>query len=1100
MTAKKLPIPQPPKIPIIGNLRQVDFDAPVQSFIRLAQRYGELYRLSFFGTDLLLASTHELVQELCDESRFRKVVPPALVELRVMVGNALFTAETDDPVWGQAHRILMPAFGALSMRDHFPTMVRVAEALLAKWERLDSQAEVHVADDMTRLTLDTIGLCGFGYDFDSFAQEEIHPFIAAMLRAMREGLERSARHPLQNHLMIGKRLQFDADLKLLNDTVDQVIRERKAAPLPSGTKKDLLSLMLDGVDKQTGGRLDDENVRHQIITFLIAGHETTSGLLAFAVQFLLKHPQVMERARAEADRVLGQRPGGRPEFEDVARLAYTAQILKETLRLFPTAPAWVVGPLQDTDLGGRYLVPKGLPVVVLAGMLHRDPAVWGKNVEVFDPDRFAPEAERARPPTAYKPFGNGQRACIGSQFAMQEATLALAMVLHRFELIDHTNYQLRIKENLTHKPDDLRIRIKARGRGMPGSTQRPAPVAGTPARPRSVGESTRARSHGTPLLVLFASNTGTAEEFAGRIAADAAHQGYHVTMASLDEHVGKLPQSGGVIILTASYNGLAPDNGRAFVAWLQRGPGDLRGVRYQVFGCGHRDWASTYQAVPILIDEALANAGAERLGPRGEGDARGDVTGDFQAWYGDLWRQLAAAFELEAGAMPQGERPPLYQIELVESRQENPFIAAHGARPVTIRANRELQNHRGPSPSQRSTRHVEVALPAGMSYRVGDHLGVIARNSPELVARVLKRFGLDSKMILMLRQSTAGRSALPTDRPLAVVDLLGELVELQDVASREHVLVLAKYTDCPPEKARLLALAGSGLGPDGVYDEQILGKRLSVLDLLEEFRACQLPFNVFLEMLPTLKPRYYSISSSPRAKAGGGDGAFASITVAVVEAPARSGKGSYRGVCSTYLASQRDGATVHAFVREASPRFHLPADASRPLIMVGPGTGFGPFRGFLQERLALEQAGKSIGASLLFYGCRHPDEDYIYKDELAAFVAAGIVTVHTAFSLFDSSWAAAEAQRLGAAFVPPQGQFVQDQIRVHGDEVLRLLDAGGYFYVCGDASRMEPAVRQTLVDLLKASKAGGKAERAEVLFRALESEGRYAKDVWAPNK
>jgi cytochrome P450/NADPH-cytochrome P450 reductase len=1095
MTAKKLPIPQPPRIPIIGNLRQVDFDSPIHSFTELAERYGELYRLTFFGTDLLLASTHELVRELADESRFRKFVAPALVELKKMAGNALFTADTTDPVWGQAHRLLMPAFGALSMRDYFPTMVQVAESLLGKWARLGPGEEVHVVDDMTRLTLDTIGLCGFGYDFNSFVQEEIHPFIAAMLRSLREGLDRTARHPLQNHLMIGKRLQFEADIRLMNEIVDAVIRERRAAPPAPGAKRDLLGLMLDGVDKVSGERLSDENIRHQIITFLIAGHETTSGLLSFAVHFLLKHPQAMQRAREEADRVLGARVEGRPEFEDVAKLSYTAQVLKESLRLCPTAPVWIVGALEDTELAGRYHITKDTPVAILVGKLHRDPAVWGKDADVFDPDRFAPEAERLRPSTAYKPFGNGQRACIGSQFAMQEATLALAMVLHRFELIDHTNYQLRIKENLTHKPDDFRIRIKARGRGAPVPLRTPAPAAVATARPRSVGESTQARSHGTPLLVLFASNTGTAEEFAGRVAADAAHQGYHVSLASLDEHVGKLPQSGGVIIVTASYNGLAPDNGRAFVAWLERNPGDLSGVRYQVFGCGHRDWASTYQAVPILIDETLARAGAERLGPRGEGDARGDVTGDFHAWYEGLWGRLATAFELDAGAAPQGERPPLYQIEVVQSRQENPFIAAHGAKPARIRVNRELQNHRGEAPSPRSTRHVEVVLPEGMSYRVGDHLGVIASNSPALVARVLARFGLDAKMILMLRQTTPVRSALPTDRPLAVVDLLAELVELQDVASREHILVLAKYTACPPEKARLLALAGDA------YDAQILARRISVLDLLEEFRACELPFNVFLELLPPLKPRYYSISSSPLADgAKNGEPHVASITVGVVEAPARSGRGHYRGVCSTYLASQREGATVHAFVREASPRFHLPNDPSLPLIMVGPGTGFGPFRGFLQERLAQKQAGMAVGAALLFYGCRHPDEDFIYKDELEGFVAAGIVTVHTAFSLFDSTWAAAEAQRQGAAFIPPKGQFVQDQIATHGDEVIRLLDAGAYFYVCGDASRMEPAVRQTLVDLLTTTTAGRDVTRAEALLKTLEEQGRYAKDVWAPGK
>src|SRR5712672_4479689 len=146
-------------------------------------------------------------------------------------------------------------------------------------------------------------------------------------------------------------------------------------------------------------------------------------------------------------------------------------------------------------------------------------------------------------------------------------------------------------------------------------------------------------------------------------------------------------------------------------------------------------------------------------------------------------------------------------------------------------------------------------------------------------------------------------------------------------------------------------------------------------------------------MLSLLAPRYYSISSSPS-----GDAARCSVTVAVVEAPASSGRGIYKGVCSNYLAGRRVGDTVHATVRETKAGFRLPDDSALPIIMIGPGTGLAPFRGFLQERAALKAKGASLGPAMLFFGCRHPDQDFLYADELKAFAADGIVELHVAFS------------------------------------------------------------------------------------------------------
>src|SRR5262249_10898829 len=196
--------------------------------------------------------------------------------------------------------------------------------------------------------------------------------------------------------------------------------------------------------------------------------------------------------------------------------------------------------------------------------------------------------------------------------------------------------------------------------------------------------------------------------------------------------------------------------------------------------------------------------------------------------------------------------------------------------------------------------------------------------------------------------------------------------------------------------------------------EQVLRPHRSLLDLLDAASSCTLPFETFLEMLPPIRPRYYSISSSPLV-----DPSVCSITVGVVEGPARSGQGVYRGICSNYLASRPADSTVFAFVRKPTIPFQPPANPHTPMIMVGPGTGFAPFRGFLQERAALKQRGVPVGESLLFFGCRDPEQDFIYQDELRELEAQGVTGLHCAFSR-----------------VPGQPKmYVQQVIREQADEV-----------------------------------------------------------------
>ncbi|WP_277344138.1 cytochrome P450 [Paraglaciecola sp. 20A4] len=191
-----------------------------------------------------------------------------------------------------------------------------------------------------------------------------------------------------------------------------------------------MSRMLAAVDPESGEKLDDENMIFQMVTFLIAGHETTSATLSFAIEFLLHNPDVLKQAREVVDSVLGTET---PRFEHLQHLKYIEQILMETLRLWPPAPAFTVRANKDTLLAGKYEVTSREDIIILIPSLHRDPKVWGDAPDKFDPDRFATEQAEKLPPNAWKPFGNCARACIGRPFAMQEAQLVLSMLLQRFD-------------------------------------------------------------------------------------------------------------------------------------------------------------------------------------------------------------------------------------------------------------------------------------------------------------------------------------------------------------------------------------------------------------------------------------------------------------------------------------------------------------------------------------------------------------------------------------------------------------------------------------------------------------------------------------------
>ncbi|CAL9304591.1 cytochrome P450 [Streptomyces olindensis] len=1063
------PIPERPALPLIGHALDIPGGAEGLAYVmKEAKELGPLFKLRIFGTEINFVSGLDLVSELADESRFRKNVHPDLVILREIGGDGLFTAYGDEPNWRKAHDVLMPAFSLGAMRGYHATMLKVARELIAKWDRAAGELAVDVAADMTRLTFDTIGLCGFGYDFESFRRDEPHPFITALARALDFAQAKGESIPGAELFQWKKAEQFRNDVTLMKDLVDDVIRQRRADGDQS--TDDLLGRMLHTRDEVTGEPLDDVNIRYQAITFLIAGHETTSGLLSFALYYLTKHPAVLARAQAEVDALWGDTADPDPQYADIGKLTYVRQILNESLRLWPTAPSYAVEPLADTVIGGKYAVRQGESLMVLIPQLHRDPA-WGDNVELFDPERFSAEREAARPVHLFKPFGNGERACIGRQFALHEATLVLALLIHRFRLIDHTDYQLKIKQSLTLKPDNFTLNLARRDSG-----ERRLPTATAIGAPAERARPAARRAAGTTLSVLHGSNLGTCSGIAADLAVDGDEHGFATAVAPLDDAVGELTATGGpVVIVAASYNGRPTDDAARFVSWLEElEPGSLDGVPYAVLGVGDRNWAATYQRIPTLIDERLAAAGATPLLERGAADAAGDFAGTVDRWTGDLWNALLEKYgsPVQAGAEPTGQSGEadadqgLYELQDATESVTGPLAARHGVQPMEVLDAYELvdMDH----PLGRSKRFIRLRLPDGVTYRTGDHLAVLPRNPAALVQRVADRFGLDLDRTVRLKARRRSRGALPVDRPLTLRQLLTEFVELQDTATREQVAVLAEHTACPPEHRPLAELAEAK--PD-VFREQVTDAGCSLLDLLERYRACELPFEHFLELLPVLRPRHYSISSSAAAAPGEVD-----LMVSLLKAPHRSGEGTFHGIASHYLQTVSAGDTLQARVLPCSEAFRLPQDPAVPVILISAGTGVAPFRGAVLDRLH----GKATGTLLCYFGCDHPDVDFLHREEFQAAEDAGAVSLRPVFS-----------------HAPEDGvRFVQDRIAKESAEVWSVLRAGGRVYVCGDGRRMAPGVRKALQAVYR-EHTGADADEAAAWLTAMTESGTYVEDVWA---
>ena len=479
----------------------------------LAELHGPIFYANWSGVRKLYACSVELVEELCDESRFAKNLTASLARVRPLAGDGLFTAFHGEPNWQKAHDVLLPGFSYAGLRNYHDAMLDINRQLVSRWDARVGVGPVDVSGDLQKLAMDTVGLAGFGARFESYDYDGLAPIPQSFTNAITEVFAH------------GETPEFEAELSTLHAYFDELIAEHTA-----GGTGDLLYVML-GADGAAA--LDEDNIRNQIMTFLIAGQLTTSELMPNTVYNLLHHPGALARVRAEVDAVFGSDDDYLPTYDDIGKLAYLRQVISETLRLSPPVLNFDRMALADTVIGGQYPVKRGEAVTILTGALHRQPQ-WGDNPELFDPSRFDPAVAETRSTASFKPFGTGERSCIGRQFALHEAAMLIARVVHRYRLVDSSHYVLQW-EGLSRRPVGFHVDLERRT-----STERVVEACGHRCRRRLASATTPVKA-GTTLAVLHGSNLGTCRALAKQLAEEATDIGCAATVAPLDSAAGNWP-------------------------------------------------------------------------------------------------------------------------------------------------------------------------------------------------------------------------------------------------------------------------------------------------------------------------------------------------------------------------------------------------------------------------------------------------------------------------------------------------------------------------------------------------------------------------------
>ena len=527
------------------------------------------------------------------------------------------------------------------------------------------------------------------------------------------------------------------------------------------------------------------------------------------------------------------------------------------------------------------------------------------------------------------------------------------------------------------------------------------------------------------ITVLYGSQTGTAERLASTAARTLKRAGFTPTVHALQD-VSPADVHDNVIILTSTYgNGEPPDNARAFYDALFAADSDFSDTRFAVFALGDKSYPNFCQCGRDL-DARLEALGGRRLMSRVDCDV--DIDGPFVDWVAGIQRAFRKGRRQDVVALLEDDLPEGYTA----SRPVSAFVIENRLLSLTG--------------SAKETRHYEVDLTGrGLTYEPGDALGVMPTNSPELVESVLER----------LRESG--------ERTTANGKTLTQAL-LSDVELRRPSFALLAEAAAVADDPELRHCVESG-------DRDALAQyaaRHDVLELLSKLPHGAIDGSRVLELSDSLRPRLYSIASSPRVSPE-----TVHLTVSTVRY--RNGERVHYGAASTFLADRVRRHTPVPVYLHRNPNFRLPMDEATDIIMIGPGTGVAPFRAFLQDR----EASHATGRNWLFFGDQRRECDFLYEHELDRWHRDGLLTrLDTAFS------------RDG-----PDKVYVQHRLRERGGEVFAWLERGATLYVCGDSTRMAHDVDHALHAVI-AEQAGLSAEDARLYVKQLQLNGRYRRDVY----
>lgn len=561
-------------------------------------------------------------------------------------------------------------------------------------------------------------------------------------------------------------------------------------------------------------------------------------------------------------------------------------------------------------------------------------------------------------------------------------------------------------------------------------------LAGMQTRLLATGPDTTAAAGSAPALhILYGSQTGNAESVAEDTAAAARGHGFTPTVCALDDvDLDRFPALGRVLIVTSTYGeGEMPDNAELFWDALSAESAPrLEGMDFAVLALGDTGYDGFCQAGK-LIDMRLEQLGAQRIVPRVDCDV--DYEDVAATWIAETLPLVAAVEGIHGDATAAAAAPAPARAKSQWNRK-NPF-------PATVTVNRLLSG----DGSGKEIRHYEFDLAgSGLEYEAGDALNVVPVNDSELVRALLDTLGLDGTVVPTGHERTL--TELLTYSYEITAPNIDLLEEVEKRTRNEELTYVLRHGD----KAAL--------------DDWLWGR--DILDVLRLEPTPELTAEEFLSLLKPLQHRAYSISSSPNATEQS-----VHLTVAAVRY-GTDGR-ERRGVCSTFLADRvGENGTAGVFVTK-NKAFRVPVDDTAPMIMVGPGTGIAPFRGFLQER----RARGATGRNWLFFGDQRRACDYVYEDELTEFVESGVLT------------------RLDLAFSRDQAEkiYVQTRMKEHGAELFAWLEDGGHFYICGDASRMAKDVDRALHEII--AEHGGLSEDAAAEYvTGLKREKRYVRDVY----